>query len=683
MLIYYESMNSEVNSVIMNAMPGDKEDIIMVENIEFQPRLKQAKVKDGFWGYFQKLVLEQVIPYQERILRDEIPEIEKSHVIENFRIAAGLEKGDFYGMVFQDSDLAKWMEAVSNAMAISEDPWFRTKAAEMIELIGKAQEEDGYLDTYFQIKAPDKKWTDLQEAHELYCMGHMIEATVANYEATGKDDFLNIGKKMADCIGRQFGKEAGKKRGIPGHPEVEIALLRLYHATGERRYLESAEYFINERGTEPDYFEEEAKRRDLNVFGMDSKDRDYAQNNKPVRELTEAVGHAVRAAYLYTAMADLAADIHDEELQAACERLWNNIVNQKMYVTGGIGSTVHGEAFTIPYDLPNDTVYAETCASVAMVFFAREMLQMNPSGRYADVMEKELYNTVLSGMQHDGTRFFYVNPLEVDPSVSGKVPGYEHVLPKRPQWYACACCPPNVSRCITALSKYAWGENAHTIYAHLYVGGSFASSCIPGVSIDVESEYPWKGNVCYTIGENKENREFTLAIRIPAWARNTAATLRLRHGEEEISRSVSVEESLRDGYLYLSDLTHAGDRVEIRFDMPVRRIYANPKVRKDAGLVAIMRGPIVYALEEKDNGAELYALSLPEHAQFATEETTDPVLGTYVRLSADGYRDTSDGESLYSEKKPETVGQKLTFVPYYLWGNRGIGEMRVWVRSEG
>ena len=416
---------------------------------------------------------------------------------------------------------------------------------------------------------------------------------------------------------------------------------------------------------------------------MDSKDRDYAQNNKPVRELTEAVGHAVRAAYLYTAMADLAADIHDEELQAACERLWNNIVNQKMYVTGGIGSTVHGEAFTIPYDLPNDTVYAETCASVAMVFFAREMLQMNPSGRYADVMEKELYNTVLSGMQHDGTRFLYVNPLEVDPSVSGKVPGYEHVLPKRPQWYACACCPPNVSRCITALSKYAWGENAHTIYAHLYVGGSFASSCIPGVSIDVESEYPWKGNVCYTIGENKENREFTLAIRIPAWARNTAATLRLRHGEEEISRSVSVEESLRDGYLYLSDLTHAGDRVEIRFDMPVRRIYANPKVRKDAGLVAVMRGPIVYALEEKDNGAELYALSLPEHAQFAMEETTDPVLGTYVRLSADGYRDTSDGESLYSEKKPETVGQKLTFVPYYLWGNRGIGEMRVWVRSEG
>ena len=199
----------------------------------------------------------------------------------------------------------------------------------------------------------------------------------------------------------------------------------------------------------------------------------------------------------------------------------------------------------------------------------------------------------------------------------------------------------------------------------------------------MESEYPWKGNVCYTIGENKENREFTLAIRIPAWARNTAATLRLRHGEEEISRSVSVEESLRDGYLYLSDLTHAGDRVEIRFDMPVRRIYANPKVRKDAGLVAVMRGPIVYALEEKDNGAELYALSLPEHAQFAMEETTDPVLGTYVRLSADGYRDTSDGESLYSEKKPETVGQKLTFVPYYLWGNRGIGEMRVWVRSEG
>ena len=665
----------------MHAMLWHKEDMIMVKNIEFQPKLKQTQVRDEFWDYFQNLILKQVIPYQEKILRDEIPEIEKSHVIENFRIAAGLDAGDFYGMVFQDSDLAKWMEAVSNAMAISDDSWFRAKSAEMIDLIGKAQEEDGYLDTYFQIKAPDKKWTDLQEAHELYCMGHMIEATVAHYEATGEDRFLQIGRKMADCIGKHFGKEPGKKRGIPGHPEIEIALLRLYHATGERQYLESAEYFINERGTEPNYFEEEAERRDITIFGMDPKDRDYAQNNKPVRELTEAVGHAVRAAYLYTAMADLAADIHDEELQAACERLWNNITNQKMYVTGGIGSTVHGEAFTIPYDLPNDTVYAETCASVAMVFFAREMLQMNPSGRYADVMEKELYNTVLSGMQHDGTRFFYVNPLEVDPSVSGKVPGYEHVLPKRPQWYACACCPPNVARCITALSKYAWGENDSTIYAHLYVGGAFASSCIPGVRIDVESEYPWKGRIRYTVGENTENKDFTLAVRIPSWACNAAATLRIQKEDGEVLQNVPMEECLRDGYLYLDGLSHVGDRVEIRFDMPVRRIYANPKVRKDAGLVAIARGPIVYALEERDNGAELFALSLPDSAKLEAEEVKDQVLGSYVRITADGYRSVADTEALYTGKKPETAGQKLTFLPYYLWGNRGSGEMRVWVRE--
>lgn len=644
----------------------------MIHNTEYQPKLTHIEVNDPFWTYFQNLILNQVIPYQEQILRDEIPNIEKSHCIENFKIAAGLSQGDFYGMVFQDSDLAKWMEAVSNAMALSDNSWFHNKADEMIELIEKAQESDGYLDTYFQIKMPDKKWNNLQECHELYCMGHMIEATVAHFESTGETKFLKIGRKIADCIDARFGKD--KHRGIPGHPEIEIALLRLYHVTGEEKYRNLAQYFIDERGTEPNFFEEEAKHKDINIWKMDYGDTEYAQNNKPVRELDEAVGHAVRAIYLYTAMADLAADIGDQELYDACERLWDNIVNKKMHITGGVGSDARREAFSINYDLPNDTVYAETCASVAMVFFAREMLQIRPDRKYSDIMEKEFYNGLLSGMQHDGKRFFYVNPLEVDPAVSGKLYGYEHVLPVRPQWYACACCPPNVSRSITAYGKYAWGENEDTIYSHLYLGGTFTSEKIPGVAIHVESNYPWEGRIKYTVSANTNQHKFTLGIRIPEWARTPVV---LYNGTR-----LSIDACMKDGYVYIAGIEKVEDVIEVQFEMPVRRIYANANVRKDRGLVAIARGPIVYALEEKDNGPKLYDVVLPDDAAFETRVKDDAAIGKYIEVSADGLRYTSStDEALYSCTKPACVAQRLEFIPYYLWGNRGEGEMRVWVEE--
>lgn len=639
----------------------------MVQNTEIQPKLRQTKTNDEFWNYYQNLILTQVIPYQEKVLLDEIPGVEESHAIENFRIAAGRSQGEFYGMVFQDSDVAKWLEAVSNAIAISDDPRFRSKADEMIELIGSAQEPDGYLDTYFQIKAPDRKWTDLEEAHELYCMGHMIEASVAHFESTNEDSFLKIGCRIADCIDARFGKS--KARGIPGHPEIELALMRLYHATGEKRYLKLAEYFIDERGTQPNYFKEETERRNFSISGMNPLDTEYAQNNRPVRELSEAVGHAVRAVYLYTAMADLAADIHDEKLYEACERLWDDIVKRKMYITGGIGSTVHGEAFTIPYDLPNDTVYAETCASVGVVFFAREMLQIKPDRKYADVMERELYNGVLSGMQHDGKRFFYVNPLEVDPEISGKLYGYEHVLPERPQWYACACCPTNVARCITALSKYAWGENENTIYSHLYLGGTFHSQIMKNVAVTVESEYPWKGKIHYTISGNRSDRKFTLAIRIPAWAEHVELTRNEKKADPE----------MKDGYALFREMD-LGDQIQVTFDMPVRKIYASTRVRKDAGLAAVMRGPIVYAAEEADNGKQLYDLAFSD-AEFETEMVHDPVIGSYVQVRTMGRRYTSKEDTLYTPVRPESIDQKLILIPYFLWGNRGLGEMRVFIRD--
>ena len=660
----------------------------IITKLEQRAQIGQMRIDDGFWNYYKDLVLQTVIPYQEEILNDRVSGAEKSHALENLRIAAGRAKGEFYGAVFQDSDVAKWAEAVSNAIAISEEEIqsdrtsvsvtqdFADKMDQLIDLIAAAQEEDGYLDTYFQIMKPSEKWTNLQEAHELYCMGHMIEAAVAHFEATGNLKFLNVGKKMADCIERRFGVD--KVHGIPGHPEIELALMRLYHVTGEKRYLQLAKYFIDDRGMEPNYFAEEKKVRKTTIWNLDPEDRSYAQNRVPVRKAEKAEGHAVRAAYLYAAMADLASETGDMELAQACERLWFNIADRQMYITGSVGQTVKGEAFTDDYDLPNDTVYAETCAAVAMIFFTRRMLQMRPCRKYGDVMERILYNGMLSGMQHDGKRFFYVNPLEVDPAVDGNVAGYEHIIVQRPQWYACACCPPNVARLITSLPRYAWGENENTIYSHLFLGGTYNSRSIPGVKIVVRSQYPWKGEISYKVEENSKETPFTLAVRIPEWARNEQE--KICCGSEVIKE---CSRTVKDGYLYVTRTWKAGDELVLTFDMPVRRIYANTKVRKDAGLVCLMRGPVVYAMEEADNGKQLWNLALPCETAVLAVEKNDPELGFYVALNAEGIRyEAVVNDELYSEEKPAADRQPLVFIPYYLWGNRMPGEMRVWVQEK-
>ena len=626
--------------------------------------MRNVKVNDGFWSPMQKLVTDVVIPYQKSILNDEVPGAEKSHAIENFRIASGEQTGEFYGMVFQDSDVAKWLEAVAYSLILKPDEKLEAEADSLIDLIGRAQEPDGYLNTFFSVKEPDRKWTDLQECHELYCDGHMIEAAVAYYQATGKTNLLDIMKKNADLICSRFGKD--KMRGIPGHEEIELALMRLYRVTGDEKYKEMAGYFLNERGTEPNFFAEEVKKRDgWAYWHMNPDDREYAQNHKPVKKQDKAVGHAVRAAYLYTGMADYASESGDAEMYEACKRLWRNIVDRQMYVTGGIGATVHGEAFSIDYELPNDLVYAETCASVAMAFFARRMLEIEPKGEYADILEKELYNGILSGMQLDGKRFFYVNPLEVVPGVSGKLPEYKHVLPERPGWYACACCPPNVARLVTSLAQYAWGENETSVYAHTYLGGQ--ATFRNGAVITCESAYPWSGNVKYTIDTDKA---FTFAIHIPGWCHEWSIAV---NGEK-------VTPEQKDGYVLLDRSWKAGDTVELSLAMEPRRLYANTHVRADAGCVAIARGPVVYCFEQADNGAQLSALRLPRAAQLSVDEKGEERLGGVPVITAEGEREVSGG-ALYSEEPPKTEAAPLRAVPYYAWGNRGGGEMRVWIRE--
>lgn len=721
--------------------------------------LKKVRITDEFWASRQKLITEVVIPYQEKILNDAIPGVEKSHAIANFRIAAGQETGEFYGMVFQDSDLAKWLEGVAYSLAIHPDAALEKRADQVIDTIAKAQQSDGYLDTYFILKEPEHKFQNLQECHELYCAGHMMEAAVAYYEATGKKTLLGVCERLADCIDRHIGPEEGKKHGIPGHEEVELGLLRMYEVTGNERDRKLADYFVEQRGRDPQFFENEKKERGWIHWSGNFVDPSYYQQHLPVREQTVAKGHAVRCMYFFSAAAELARLTGDASLAKACDVMFDNVTRKQMHITGGIGQTAKWEGFTHDYDLPNDTDYDETCAAIGLVFFAHRMLKLRASGRYGDIMERALYNGVLSGMQLDGKRFFYVNPLEVNPGVSGVLPGYEHVLPQRPQWYACACCPPNVTRTVASLAKYAWDEtdgissgcghtsaaasvaadgNAHcaasagagnctapvkgpVVYNHLFVGGE--AEFTHG-TIHTETGYPWNGRMTYEFHDCDGSR-WTLALRIPSYAEDPSVLLNGRavpgFPVKTMAESVQQPESesgemaeaapqsapaflsgdslLSDGYLYLTRDWKEGDRVELSFAMPVRRVWCNPRVRADEGCVALMRGPLVYCFEGVDNGDDIQELRIPRDAELCTTEISEGPLAGMTAIDFEGRRmhfagtaagapgdiarsaeEAEDGEEpLYSDNPPEMAKAPMRAVPYFAWGNRGLNQMRVWV----
>ena len=449
--------------------------------------LKQVTVTDAFWHREQELVRKEVLPYQWEALNDRIPDAAPSYCMHNFRAAGRMmqekqKKGNtyvapsytfrgfealpedpknpepdkFYGFVFQDSDFSKWIEAVGYSLTQHPDAQLEQTADEAIDLVCAAQLENGYLDTYYIINGMDRAFTNLKDHHELYCLGHLIEGAVAYYQATGKDKLLNAARRYADYVAVYFGPQEDQCKGYPGHEIAEMALVRLYEVTGDNRYLELSRFFLNQRGTKPYYFDEEERKRAVlegrenQLPKFDEEERyAYYQAHKPVCEQEEAVGHAVRAVYLYSGMADVARLTEDEAMYAACQRLWENIVREKLYVTGGIGGTSHGESFSFPFDLPNDTSYSETCAAIGLAFFARRMLEIKAESQYADVCELALYNTVLSGMALDGKSFFYVNPLEVLPEACHKDFHKSHVKPVRQKWFGCACCPPNIARIVS------------------------------------------------------------------------------------------------------------------------------------------------------------------------------------------------------------------------------------------
>ena len=635
--------------------------------------LKDISIRDEFWDRYTRLVPEKMLPYQWRALNDQVSDAEPSHCIENLRIAAGEAQGHFHGFVFQDTDVAKWLEAAAYTLAWRPDPELEALADQAIELIGRAQEPDGYLDTYFTIEAPDSRFRNLRYGHELYTAGHMIEAAVAYYQVTGKRAFLDIMCRTADLICQVFRSEEFRSA-YPGHEEIELALIRLYAVTGRRDYLDMAKQFVDRRGVDPDYFQHEPEHPAwIPFFGQtrdEPVDKLYHQCHMPVRRQTAAEGHAVRAVYLYSAMADLAWEYRDETLTAACERLYENIVRRRMYITGGIGSSGYFERFTTDFDLPNDSAYAESCASIGLAMFCRRMLQNSRDSRYADTMERALMNTVTAGVSLSGDAFFYVNPLAVWPASCMENTSMSHVKPVRQKWFGCACCPPNIARTFASLGQYAVMTCPEGIWLNLFFSGTF-SAHIGGtkVAVSCQTDFPFAGEITLKV-HAASPVSGTLALRLPDYA--TEPVL--------LRNSQSVCPRLEKGYLCLDGVWDR-DEIVYRFAMPARFVWSDPRLRADVGRAAVMKGPLVYCLEQIDNGADLAALSV-DTAAGLTEGYDPSLLGGTAVIRAKGRRTVpgTDGP-LYRGAPPAEEPAELTYVPYCFWGNREPGEMQVWTRT--
>ena len=637
--------------------------------------LKKVSIHDSFWSKHVDLVRNAIIPYQWEAMNDRIPDAESSHCLENFKIAAGRAKGDFYGAVFQDTDVAKWLEAVGFSLACYPDEVLEKTADEVIDLIADAQCEDGYINTYFTIKEPDKRWTDLCEGHELYTAGHLMEAAVAYYEGTGKRKFLDCMCKFADLICDTFGTEEGKIHGYPGHEEVEIGLIKLARVTGNKKYMDQAKYFVDARGVGENYFMKEMSRPDYKMIFPEFADYTpaYSQSHKPVREQTTAEGHAVRAVYLYCAMADLAEAYQDEGLLKACKTLWNNIVEKRMYLTGGIGSSGHLERFTVDYDLPNEYNYSESCASIGLALFGLRMAQITGESQYMDVAERALYNTVLAGIALDGKSFFYVNPLEVWPPACMEGTSKKHVKPIRQKWFGVACCPPNIARTLASLGQYVYSQRPEKreLYVNLFVSNETELDWNEDkISVKLQTEFPWVNTYSLEV-KNVPAGGMNLMLRVPDYAQDyqVKADGKLYEENKEPEkgyRRVHVEKDTK---------------IEVSFAAPAKFVYANPQVRADSGKAAIVRGPLVYCLEEIDNSQNLPAIFV-DTDESLKEEKSD-LFGGIVIVKAKGKKivEASVSDSLYSGEKPQLEDVELTAIPYPYWNNRGEGEMLVWMKE--
>lgn len=607
-------------------------------------------IDDAFWSPRIETNRAVTVPY-------DFAKCEETGRIANFARAAGRAPGAHEGIFFNDSDLFKVIEGAAYTLMLQPDPALDAYLDGLIDLIAAAQEPDGYLYTARTIAerngtpaalTPDRegltRWSNLKISHELYNVGHLYEAAVAHYQATGKRSLLDVACKNADHIDRVFGPD--RLRAVPGHQEIEIGLARLSLVTGEPRYLKLAKFFLDERG-QPDGHE---------LYGP------YAQDHAPVTAQTSAVGHAVRAGYMYAAMADIAALTGERGYVAAIDRIWEDVVACKLYLTGGIGARHEGETFGDAYELPNRTAYNETCAAIANIFWNQRLFQLHGHAKYIDVLEQSLYNGFLAGVDFSGDRFFYVNPLEFDGDYRFNRDDSRERLP----WFNCSCCPTNVVRLFPSLGSYIYAQEGDRIYVNLFIASRTTVQLAgTAVQIDQRTRYPWEGAVQLSINPPQPAR-FALHLRIPGWAQGAPLPGGLYHFVDDASAPPQVTVNghraplqLVDGYAVLDREWCAGDLVELTLPLAVRRVRCDPAVTENRGKVALTRGPLVYCLEGVDNDGKACARRLPDDAPLTAAWAPELLHGVVVVHAG-------------------APAAALTFVPYYAWGHRGLGEMAVW-----
>ena len=634
---------------------------------------KQVRINDKFWN--SRLDINH-----RRTLEAVYRKNTESGAIQNLAIAAGKAKGQHRGPFWADSDVYKWLEGASYTLALTPDPELEAKVDEVISLIAGAQQKDGYLDTYIQLANPQAKWANLAFFHEDFNAGHFFEAAVAHYESTGKRTLLDVAIRNANLWASVFGP--GKRDGIPGHEGIELALVRLYQATYERRYLQLARFFIDGRGRKPSFFEREYERLDpartANFLGQvrtirhwqdrmfrkdpTKFDTSYSQDHLPVRQQTEVVGHAVRAMYLFSGMADVAYETGDQGLLEALDRLHHNVTTKRMYVTGGIGPSSENEGFTMDYDLPNEHAYQETCASIGMMMWNHRLLKLNGQGRYADLMELLLYNAVLAGVSFNGDQFCYVNPL----ASSGKA--------KRHDWFSVPCCPTNIVRILPSLGHYIYSQSEDALWVNLYIQSDVTTKLSSGTEIKLSQtgNYPWDGQIRLKM-EVLTPREFSLNLRIPGWAKGVTAKLN--------GRPTPLSES--GGYARVHRQWTNADEIALNIPIETERLEAHPQVVEDRGKVALRRGPLIYCLEQPDHSVDVErivlsrSVKLESHFESQLLKGVTVITGQGAQISAGGWENR-----LYrplAPASPQAVSIKA--IPYYAWGNRQLEKFVVWVPS--
>ncbi len=621
--------------------------------------LADVRITSPFWRKRLDTVLKHTIPSQHA-------KLEEVGILDSLKLPKPISpltipwnRHNFTMQVFWDFDVGKWIEAAAYALAHRSDPDVEARIDAIVDDLARAQSPDGYLNCWYNGREPEKRWTNLRDNHELYNAGHLLEGAVAYFRATGRRKMLDIMERYIDHIAATFGRGPGQKRGYPGYQEIELALVKLYRLTGDRRRLDLAAYFIDERGSQPHYFTEEALPRGEDPASYWAGTYEYNQSHIPVREQTQVVGHAVRAMYMASAMADLSLELGDEGLKRACEALWRDVTTAQMYVTGGLGPKETNEGFTEPYDLPNETAYAETCASVALIFWAHRILHLDLDGRYADVMELALFNGALTGLARDGTHYFYSNPLE------------SRGQHRRWDWHVCPCCTMNVSRLVASVAGYALSTREDGVAFHLY--GGFETTVTLAdvkVALNESSAYPWSGEVRIEI-DPEAPAAFDLKLRIPGWAKGATAAV---NGEPIVLPPVN-------GYATIRRTWRKGDAVTLALEMPAERLYAHPNVRMDVGRAALRRGPLIYCVEEADNpGGSVQTLALPRSAPLDPESRPD-LFGGVMTLKANAKRlvPGRQASALYSTDPPAARDAPLVALPYYLWANRGPGSLQVWV----